>query len=185
MLAQRPNPIEASLKLAGGDPEIAEELVKRAQNEMRSRREASRVKYNVGMRWLDTDEGMIYAAWLCLRRSHPVKLEHLEDVQALFQRASNDERQEFLRRRSIVSGLDITAVADWPAIPEHTGKMPTWTPWKQWIRDWISEGIYRHLDEIASLTIQQVRLLRSPREHLGGAMRMSRAEASEKGYLPK
>ncbi len=177
LLAARGNPVErvqAAMPDLAGDPEAARHLMALATDDLRRDRAHRYVRAGDLLAWIDTQDGIAYTAWLLLRAIYPADFGRLDQAAAVFGAATEAEREEFRRRRDLISGLDATAAADWPTrdeLSEVETHRPTWIPWKQWARSLIAEFMGWTLPHLAGLTLYQARLMQAGERELGGVVR--------------
>lgn len=159
-----------------------QKLVDRAVNEIKRDRSWRLISFDDMHKWLHTQTGIAFTAWLCLRKRHslavsPLKLEEWFVTHP-------DQGHDFVRRRDICSGLDYLASMDFieppHPFPEKQRDLPRskYMPWRKIIHD-AAQGIYKMPKDIAKLTLYSLRILTTEADSptLGGTASVSAEDA--------
>jgi hypothetical protein len=206
LLAERLSPLDVALTFQANFPDspMAAQLVKDARVDVRSNKTLRVISNQEILDWLNTWEGFLMSAWLCLRQE-PAWQDY-RTVQAHFEEHPGD-MADFSRRRDIVSGLDLLADLDWPPgssdvlhaedVPkglEHLAKVrlrrnqmtgQRHTPWKKLIHD-LAESVQWNADTVAGWTVYQLKLYTTDKQSggLGGTKKISSEDYKEIARLP-
>lgn len=180
LLAARPSLPEQTWPLAreflaDGQQDLADGLMDRAIKDLASDKDLRVVPFDDFMTWLRGRDGIEYSAWYMLRESR-WDCRTLELCRELLGRASQEEIDEFARRRDMCSGLDPLAVCDWPLPPDPPpGKRrlpanaggPKYHPWRLLILE-MAEALGWPIEAVGKMTLYNVRAFGTPKEQLGG-----------------
>lgn len=183
ILAQREYPTDCLLQMHNASKVMVQALYERALADLRRDKLSRIVTVHDLNAYLFSDEGVVMAAWLCLRPNHPDVFATYQQTHAILLDASEQERFYMLRVRQMVSGLDLLARLDWenesPQQPLKKSDIYRPTSWRKLIRDF-AEGLFYSLDDIKQLTLYQLNIYTSDKKALGGLQKLSPAEAMQK-----
>lgn len=179
LLSRRQTPMDIAARICDRvrDSKAKAAAIARARLDMRRDRTTNRVKHETMMAWIDSDEGTVLTAWLCLRKEHPARFELLEQAAAVIEKATEAEKKRFRELRDQVSGMHWFSLVEWQGKESARGRpedgrdrddeeespskrVPTWRQWVQTIQD---EFGYP-LSEIREWTMDNAKAALAPRK---------------------
>lgn len=105
LLAMRLNTEDVLPKMLQGlNPMQQEMLIKVAYND--AKKGYNRISAHEMAAWVDTTEGIVFTFWITLRRNYP-EFDTLEKARQLFDRLTEQEADDFVRRRDLAGGSDL------------------------------------------------------------------------------
>lgn len=180
LLARRQTPVEKAEEQFRNLPHLAaarQELLDRAEWEMRTDRSYRLVTAGELMEWLFSDDGLKFIMFRCLERregrsyfTDPAKCDKL------WRRLTPAEVAEFRRRVSMISGFDLMAKMDWSGRGGEPNKRPH--SWRKLYRSF-AERFHWDADQVDRLTLYQLKVYTAEESSLGGTTRMPAKEAME------
>lgn len=179
LLARRKTPLDRLLgalpHLGGTPPDAQEYFLRRAYNETFASSAIGRIACKDLLAWLDTDEGIAFSAWLCLRSDTGRRLT-LPRIGRILKRSTKEEIAELRWRRNMLSGLDLFTLLDWGKGDGKDDGTPI--PWRRILRDFSGEPHHFTPRQVGNLTLYSLRIFRSDETAVGGTSKMSMAEAA-------
>lgn len=178
MLARRRNPmeeVEDAFAVMADATGARQALLASAELAMHADRSSRCVKAAELLDWLYSRDGAAWVALLCLEKTPGVPaLSDPDDAERLVASWDKDQFAEFVRRFSMISGLDLMSKMDWQDGPgDPPGK---YIPWRKIVRG-LAEKHHWTLEQAGGITFYQLRLLTVDEKMLGGTQRMNRKEA--------
>lgn len=118
--------------------------------------------------YLFTGRGIVLCLWLCLCTTQGPVFACREEAAAVYRKMTDRDKAEFVRRRDMVSGIDLISQLDWPESSVSI-KTDYFTPWRKMIAEIASEWNIGE-DVVSQWTLYQFKLHTTPKEELGGVV---------------
>lgn len=116
MLLKRETPAESIRELvrATKDRRLRDHMIENARRELEADPLRRIVTHDQFQEYIDTDDGIVFTGWLCLRETERETFARIGAVRDAWNRSSEDEKIEFIKARNHSSGISLLCSLDWP-----------------------------------------------------------------------